>query len=339
MKKAILIMVLLVTTLSLVLILASFRMVQTEENQTSVQYEGVSVNLPDAAEYITDLKTMPDGTIYVIAGSIREKDVICYMSQDSGKTWVELERYRSKLPLKIQESDYVEGYGYLAEDSSVGIYMGIASNKTRQEAQEDASDLDLVNYNFIVQPDGSVVSIENETIKKQTCYKMHFSGDSCYLEDIQGNLYEVDRVKGSWKGIASHYDTVDLLNGKILSNEDYLYEVDSKKIVTVKKENDQDLMQTTVFQKLQNHIQSDSFEKQYVIASNEDLTVVYYGDKQGIWKISKNGELCCISGKELRYVIGKGDLRNMIVQDDGSIILAISTMSGESSIVRYQQVQ
>ena len=36
---------------------------------------------------------------------------------------------------------------------------------------------------------------------------------------------------------------------------------------------------------------------------------------------------------------GKGDLRNLAVQEDGTMILAVSTMDGQSSLVQYVPVQ
>ena len=35
----------------------------------------------------------------------------------------------------------------------------------------------------------------------------------------------------------------------------------------------------------------------------------------------------------------KGDLRNLVVFPDGTVILAVSTMDGKSSIVQYTPVQ
>lgn len=138
MKKKITLLVLLVTTLSLGLVLMSFRQPQADADAETASYEAASFDLPKEAEYITDLKAMPDGTIRALAGSSTAQDVICYTSKDQGKTWDETAKYAYKLPITINQSDYVEGYGYLAED-------------------------------------GMVVSIDHKTVKDRSCYKMHLS--------------------------------------------------------------------------------------------------------------------------------------------------------------------
>ena len=78
MKKKITLLVLLVTTLSLGLVLASFRQPQADADAETASYEATSFDLPEEAEYITDLKAMQDGTICAVAGSSQAQDVICY---------------------------------------------------------------------------------------------------------------------------------------------------------------------------------------------------------------------------------------------------------------------
>ena len=55
MKKKITLLVLLVTTLSLGLVLASFRQPQADADAETASYEATSFDLPEEAEYITDL--------------------------------------------------------------------------------------------------------------------------------------------------------------------------------------------------------------------------------------------------------------------------------------------
>ena len=101
MKKKITLLVLLVTTLSLGLVLASFRQPQADADAETASYEATSFDLPKEAEYITDLKAMQDGTICAVAGSSQAQDVICYTSKDQGKTWEETARYASRLPIVL----------------------------------------------------------------------------------------------------------------------------------------------------------------------------------------------------------------------------------------------
>ena len=149
MKKKITLLVLLVMTLSLGLVLMSFRQPQTDADTKTASYEASSFDLPKEAEYITDLKAMPDGTIRAMAGSSTAQDVICYTSKDQGKNWEETARYASQLPITIKKTDYAESYGYLAEDGTVGIYLGITPDTSKSDVEQDASDLKTNNYNFI----------------------------------------------------------------------------------------------------------------------------------------------------------------------------------------------
>lgn len=338
MKKKITLLVLLVTTLSLGLVLMSFRQPQADADAETASYEAASFDLPKEAEYITDLKAMPDGTIRALAGSSTAQDVICYTSKDQGKTWDETAKYAYKLPITINQSDYVEGYGYLAEDGTIGIYIGITPNTSKADVEKDCSNLKTNNYNFIIQPNGTVVSIDHKTVRDRSCYKMHFSVSSCYLEDIQGNLYQVDKNSGNWNGKVLTYDDVDLLNGKLVTGENSVYAVDAKKLAAVDSENAESSTEA-VLERFQKHIDPEAFEREYVTATAEDLSTFYYGDKQGLWKITDRGETCLISGKDIRSMTGKGDLRNLTVQEDGTMILAISTMDGQSSLVQYAPVQ
>ena len=338
MKKKITLLVLLVTTLSLGLVLASFRQPQADADAETASYEATSFDLPEEAEYITDLKAMQDGTICAVAGSSQAQDVICYISKDQGKTWEETARYASRLPITIKQTDYVEGYGYLAEDGTIGIYLGITPNTSKADVEKDVSNLKTNNYNFIIQPNGTIVSIDHKTVRDRSCYKMHFSGSSCYLEDIQGNLYQVDKNSGTWKGKVLSYDKVDLLNGKLFAGENGVYALDAKQLETVSSERTETSVEP-VLERLQKHINPDAFEREYVTAATEDQNILYYGDKQGIWKITDRGETRLISGKDLRSRIEKGDLRNLVVLPNGTMILAVSTMDGQSSLVQYAPVQ
>ena len=338
MKKKITLLVLLVMTLSLGLVLMSFRQPQTDADTKTASYEASSFDLPKESEYITDLKAMPDGTIRAMAGSSTAQDVICYTSKDQGKNWEETARYASHLPITIRPSDYVEGYGYLAEDGTVGIYLGIAPDTSKADVEQNSSDLKTNNYNFIIQPNGTVVSIDHKIIRDRSCYKMYFSSISCYLEDIQGNLYQVDKSSGNWNSKVLTYDDVDLLNGKLFAGENSVYAVDAKKQAAVEPERTE-ASEEPVFARLQKHIDPDAFEREYVTADSENLNILYYGDKQGIWKITDRGETCLISGKDIRSMAGKGDLRNLVVQEDGTMILAVSTMDGQSSLVQYAPVK
>ena len=338
MKKKITLLVLLVTTLSLGLVLVSFRQPQADADAETASYEATSFDLPEEAEYITDLKAMQDGTICAVAGSSQAQDVICYTSKDQGKTWEETARYASRLPITIKQTDYVEGYGYLAEDGTIGIYLGITPNTSKADVEKDSSNLKTNNYNFIIQPNGTIISIEHKTVQERSCYKMHFAGNSCYLEDIQGNLYEVNKTSGTWKGKVLSYDKVDLLNGKLFAGENGVYAVDAKQLATVSSERTETSLEP-VLGRLQKHIDPDAFEREYVTAATEDQNILYYGDKQGLWKITARGESCLISGKNIRSMTGKGDLRNLAVQEDGTMILAVSTMDGQSSLVQYVPVQ
>ena len=74
-------------------------------------------------------------------------------------------------------------------------------------------------------------------------------------------------------------------------------------------------------------------------AATEDQNILYYGDKQGLWKITDRGEICLISGKDIRNMTGKGDFRNLVVLPNGTMILAVSTIDGQSSLVQYAPVQ
>ena len=88
--------------------------------------------------------------------------MICYTSKDQGKTWEETARYASRLPITIKQTDYVEGYGYLAEDGTIGIYLGITPNTSKADVEKDSSNLKTNNYNFIIQPNGTIISIEHK---------------------------------------------------------------------------------------------------------------------------------------------------------------------------------
>ena len=338
MKRKIALLVLLVTTLSLGLVLASFRQPQADADAETASYEASSFDLPREAEYITDLKAMQDGTICAVAGSSQAQDVICYTSKDQGKTWEETARYGSRLPITIKQTDYVEGYGYLAEDGTIGIYLGIIPNTSKSDVEKDSSNLKTKNYNFIIQPNGTIISIEHKTVQERSCYKMHFAGNSCYLEDIQGNLYEVNKTSGTWKGKVLSYDKVDLLNGKLFAGENGIYAVDAKQLTTITSERTETSVEL-VLERLQKHINPDAFEREYVTAASENLNILYYGDKQGLWKITDRGEICLISGKDIRNMTGKGDFRNLVVLPNGTMILAVSTIDGQSSLVQYAPVQ
>ena len=167
---------------------------------------------------------------------------------------------------------------------------------------------------------------------------MHFSGSSCYLEDIQGNLYQVDKNSGTWKGKVLSYDKVDLLNGKLFAGENGVYAVDAKQLATVSSERTETSVEP-VLERLQKHINPDAFEREYVTAASENLNILYYVDKQGLWKITDRGEICLISGKDIRNMTGKGDFRNLVVLPNGTMILAVSTIDGQSSLVQYAPVQ
>ena len=143
----------------------------------------------------------------------------------------------------------------------------------------------------------------------------------------------MNKTSGTWKGKVLSYDKVDLLNGKLFAGENGVYAVDAKQLATVSSERTETSLEP-VLERLQKHIDPDAFEREYVTAATEDQNILYYGDKQGLWKITARGESCLISGKNIR-----SDLRNLAVQENGTMILAVSTMDGQSSLVQYVPVQ
>lgn len=265
---------------------------------SSENYTEETVSIPDSIDYVSELKTMPDGSISLIGGSRAENEVIRLVSEDNGKTWTEEERYIEKLELGLDEKSLVEGFGYVSDDGYTGLFVCIF-DRAEYMGNDNKGEINEVCRNYIINPEGQITEFTTEV----AAYQMCFEGDKTYINDIRGNIYSFDKDKGKVTGVTE----TDVWSP--------LFAADSKTKKTV-------------------YDYADRNENWCNIAVASKDRQHFMADETGIYEICGSSVVKLYDGKNSR-LSESGFIEGLAISDNGIFIAVTGDEAGNVKIVRY----
>ena len=214
MKKA-------VVSLSVAVVMLLVGFVAWPINSFGSDVKETVIDIPEGISYISDIKTMADGSVVMIAGNQQEKTLIKYVSEDQGETWTEECEYLHQLPLDMSGAVSVEGYGTVSDDGYAALSVYTYKKDLHYITSENEDELGTELYAYIINPNGDIIETEQPATEEYGgYYQAYFAGDKLYFEDVRGNMYEVERESG--KLIGRVMKDIDFLGAQPVVNGDAL---------------------------------------------------------------------------------------------------------------------
>ena len=155
------------------------------------------VEVPEDVNYVSDIKTMPNGDLVLFGGNQFDKTLTKYVSTDEGESWEMEDEYLHKLPLDMSGAEAVEAHGYLSDDGYVAISVTSYKKHFWVMTPETDAQAGAKAYAYVINPEGKVIEVEQPY---GGYFEAYFAGPKLYFSDVRGNLYEVNRDTGAFIG-------------------------------------------------------------------------------------------------------------------------------------------
>lgn len=194
MKKA-------VVSLSVAVVMLLVGFVAWPTNSFGTDVKETAIDIPAGVSYISDIKTMPDGSVVLTGGNQQEKTLTKYVSKNQGKTWMKECEYLHQLPLDLSGAAVVEGFATVSDDGYVAIAVYTYEKDLHYITSENEDELGTELYAYIIKSNGDIIEVDQPVTDEYGGYlNTYFAGDKLYFDDIRGNMYEIDRDNGKLIG-------------------------------------------------------------------------------------------------------------------------------------------
>lgn len=328
MKKA-------VVSLSVAVVMILVGFVAWPTNSFGSDVKESSIDIPEGVSYISDIKTMPDGSVVLTGGNQQEKTLTKYVSVNQGERWKKECEYLHQLPLDMKGAAAVEGFGTVSDDGYVAIHVYTYEKDIHHITTENEDKLGTELYAYIIKPNGDIIEVDQPvTDEYGGYYQAYFAGDKLYFDDIRGNMYEIDRDNG--KLIGRVMEDTNFLGASPVVNGDEL------SIIT---EDEMGYPSGTPFPKgtapeawqLSEDWQSYSFVADIV---KGEADTYYIADIDGISIYSKD------NGKQLIHKNNRSDINQYsdfydiaAINDDTIIVHSWNEKSEAEQLIKYKIVK
>lgn len=153
------------------------------------------IEVPETVEYVSDMKSMPNGELVMLGGNQFDKTLTKYVSNDEGASWQMEDEYLSRLPLDMSGAETVEAHGYLSDDGYLAVSVTTYKKHFWVMTPETEAEAGAETFGYVINPEGKVIEVEQPY---GGYFEAYFAGSKLYFSDVRGNLYEVNRDTGSF---------------------------------------------------------------------------------------------------------------------------------------------